>query len=239
MAQYDQGSFDIDGNKTGFPFVLSGTGTAMFHYVKFDIDIKISSIAMQVGQAYGVTSKGTWRAPGGAFYGRYCIWDSNGNLIAQSNVVHQNSYYGYKADREYSWGNMTSQPVLKKNTTYRIGYFRASSGSSNDASLVCLSKTWNDGNRAHYNSSSNPVNTSRADINSGAWSISGWTWSQWFSSSNPFLGMKFKINYERANTSPRKWDGSSWADHGVKKWTGTEWVDAKSQVWDGVWKDVD
>ena len=120
MAQYDQGSFGIVGDKTGYPFVLTNTGTSMWHYVRFPVDIKISSIAMQVGQAYGVTSKGTWRSPSGMFYGRYCIWDESGNLVAQSYVVTQGTYYGYNAGRAYTSGSMTSQPVLKKDVLYFI-----------------------------------------------------------------------------------------------------------------------
>lgn len=238
MAQYTHSSFGIDGSKTGYPFVLSGTGTSMFQYVRFPVDVKISSMAMQVGKAYGVTSNGTWQAPTGAFYGRYCIWDSNGYLVAQSYVAHQGSYYGYNSNRPYTWANMTTSPVLKKDVLYRVGYFRASIGASNYASFVSLSKTWNDGNRAYYNSSSNPVNVSRSNIDNGAWNIDGWTWSQHFTSANPYLGIKFIINYEKANTSPKKWE-NTWADRGLKKWNGSDWIDSKLQKWYGHWADVD
>lgn len=234
MAQYNMTDLGLVGDKTGFPFFLIGAGQCMYQNVSFPQDIKISSLAMQVGQAYGYTTEGKWVNPAGSFYGRYCIWDASGYLVAQSGVVRQGSYYGFNANRPYTWGNMTSQPVLKKNTTYRIGYYRASTTSSDYFSLVARSRTWNDGNKTFRSQ----ANVTRATINSGAGNITGRAWSQYFTATNPYLVINLLINYEKANTAPRKWNGS-WADNGLKMWNGSSWVDVRLKKWTGSWVDVD
>lgn len=227
MAIYTDADFGNNGSEYAWLLSLNTSGQVIYTNVSFPIDIKISNMGMQVGKAYGHTTNGSYVPPQGKFYGRYCIWDNDGNLLAQTNVVEQGSYYTADRNRPYTWSDFTSQPVLKKNTNYRIGFYATSDYSRSFTSRKYPS------NPSYWRTTS----VSRGSVDSGAQSIGGSSWNTTWNGYT--FGIIFMVNYTQATLGSRQWDGGSWQSRGIKKWDGSSWQDVPLYKWNGsFWDEV-
>lgn len=238
MGTYTQADFDINSNDWSWMFGLYGYGQTVYTNVTFPEDVKLSSMGMQVGQAYGHTTGGAYVPPQGRFYGRYCVWDNSGNLLCQTDVVSQDQYSSADPNRPYTWSDFTSKPVLKKNTTYRIGYYAASETTTYDGGKVRYARSYtakkNPNNHSRYNE---VADISHNTIESGAGNIGHMEfWDTW---NGYHFGMIFSVNYEKATQGAREWNGSIWNPKGIKRWNGSDWEDVPLNKWNGSsWDEV-
>lgn len=238
MAEFTQADLGVSGNSSTFVYGMVGPMQTVFTNVEFPYDIKISSMGMPMGCAEGTSSTGVWVPKTGGFYGRYCIWDSSGNLLAQTNVMTQYVYHGFDRNRPYTWGNFLSQPVLKKGVTYRIGFYRAANKNSTSTSFLAWKRNIPEAKKAYFNHN---TRVTTADIDRGASSIPAGGWSRLFGAykESYYLGMFFKVTYAKANSGAKRWNGGSWEDRGILKWDGSAWQNVPLKKWNGgSWDDV-
>ena len=240
MATFSQADFGVYGNTWTAYFALRGPMQFIFHNVTFPFDVKLQQMGMQVGAAWGISSTGGLVPKTGGFYGRYCVWDSSGNLLSQTGVVSNTTEWGHNSGRPYTYGSFTSQPVLKAGVTYRLGFYRASNQESTSTSFGA----WQYGvsNPAYFNAN-NITWPTKANIDAGAGSIAGIPLSQWTAAANGAgnvqLGFWFQVVYEKANSGAKRWNGSKWEDRGILRWNGSAWDKVPLKKWDGgSWQDV-
>lgn len=233
---WNQNDLGLSGNTLTHPFGQNGPMQSMFSYVSFPLDIKLTRMGMKVGRAYGTSSSGNW-VDSGKFYGRYCIWDSNGILLDMTGVVVQSATWQY-GDKPFTYGNFIYKTTLKKGVRYRIGFVRAASSVSLGASVTCFRYGLAASSRAYIQYTSSTKLT-EASINAGAPNINGYSYYQYWNNSR-YLGLVFEVSYIKAEVGAKQWsDSEGWFDKGVKKWNGDQWVSSPVKKWSGSqWNEI-
>lgn len=236
MPTFTQANLGVTGTTDVTPFWMKGRGIVQFTRVTFPFDIKVTKIGMPVGLAEGENIHGSYTPASGGFYGRYCIWNDSGTLLAQTTVVHNYKDHGFALNRPITWGNCESQPVLKAGQVYRVGWYR-----STDKYSYASTKAWRVGIPASARGYYKGGSSTRADVDRGATNISAGGYQQLFDDGrrNPYyLGFFFNIEYQKANSGFKMWNGSKWIDKGILQWNGSSWIKKPVYKWTGSWEDV-
>ena len=240
MAAYTNDNLGVTGNGFTYCYAMSGVVAYIFMNVQFPIDLKPTYMEMQVAPAYGDSETGDFVSTTGGFYGRYCIWNSNGGILAQSDIVRCTTGSGYNPYKAFVRANFSNPPEFKAGVTYRIGFVRANNGNKYASSWVSYKYNVN---KAHCMNYIYYSSISDAQINSGNISIPASGYNQiWNVYPGPVpcnIAPRFNLGYEEVFSGGRKWDGSQWQKLGILQWNGSQWTDIPLKKWNGSsWEDV-